>query len=1034
MREEVDQMANDELLLVNMIPQVLSGETNDDTEPNLAVNPAQPQIIAASAFTPDPDPNATDAPIYVSMDGGLTWSLKSIVPYCAGITRDITLRFASTTNHLYVAYLSNGGGLPDLTPVIARTSDLTFTTEMASINQLASGDQPYIQAVTVSGGPDAVKDRVYVGYNESFGGWARLDRSLDAASAQPPFDSFQLEVRTYPSGPYNYDYPQIRPTIHADGTIYALFSGHRLLGGAGDLVVVRDDSWAAGPQPFSDLKDSDQKAGQRVVTQFAVPTSHYGLSIAADPRNSQTVYVTWADQQAAGGYTLHVRRSLTGGQTWPLPDLLQIHIGTDSVLAALAVNSRGVVGLLSQYVMSTATGQAWETHLSRSADGVHWVDLVLARVPADLGLGTGTWFGDYLHLMAVDEAFYGVFSAYNTPDYEHFPSCPQGVGLIYQRNCDFSSKVLLDLNGTTPVPPSIDPFFFRVSGPDFYVRDWTDTLSSHDMGMQPSTNPVFYVTSDVWNRRSDTPGAFNANDQPDHQDPQVASLGTNYAFVRIHRNTIGISQDVTAHFLFADFGLGNPFQDIGSTPDPTIGFAAADPAQTPLVGYPWQLPAIVSTHVCLAVEISTPSDPLTPPSLLGGSPGPGPTGTDPSVLDDNNKAQRNAGIYPMPKMRKQPSGGGSRGGGRSGEAVTYYAVVNNAALVSRDVHISCEASVEAQERLRGAQLEIISGDDQGEAVSRPFHSGETLLLADMQPGEKRWIGLTLTGPTGSADHPGAIFFAERLGSRAVNGFAIGARPASLGEVFRASLELHAAVFARIAATLGIEQAGVLSEEAAALLRSVEITGRKYMDALRAQVGRLEAVLTELGRVGSTGDPFGVVVAHRLLGRALRGRSGCFGVLALVWGALRALTGRRARDAAMIPITATHATLLHKLDAHITRLQKLAGDPADILQTVRWQAALYPRLAQLQGQAFVAPLVERSDDFVRAYRARQVSNGEYPRFIQELLENFRQTAQALGEFGPQLEAELTGMERALTSPGALQKAHRAFLLKLQGVAQ
>src|SRR5262249_37173152 len=156
----------------------------------------------------------------------------------------------------------------------------------------------------------------------------------------------------------------IRPAIHADGTIYALFSGNRLLGG-GDLVLVRDDNWAAGTQPFTDLKDSDQQAGKRVVSQFTVPQSHYGLSIAVDPRDSQTVYVTWADQQAAGGYTLHMRRSLDGGQTWPLPDLLQIPTTVDSVLAALAVNSRGVVGLLSQYQVSTAAGQRWEAHLQR---------------------------------------------------------------------------------------------------------------------------------------------------------------------------------------------------------------------------------------------------------------------------------------------------------------------------------------------------------------------------------------------------------------------------------------------------------------------------------------------------------------------------------------------------------------------------------------------------------------------------------------------------------------------------------------------
>ena len=44
--------ATGDVTVVNMIPKANSGETNQDSEPNLAVNPRNPQHIAGSAFTP----------------------------------------------------------------------------------------------------------------------------------------------------------------------------------------------------------------------------------------------------------------------------------------------------------------------------------------------------------------------------------------------------------------------------------------------------------------------------------------------------------------------------------------------------------------------------------------------------------------------------------------------------------------------------------------------------------------------------------------------------------------------------------------------------------------------------------------------------------------------------------------------------------------------------------------------------------------------------------------------------------------------
>src|SRR5258708_27917637 len=88
--------------VVNMIPKSLSGETNQDSEPNLAVNPNNPNQIVGTAFTPNPS-GGSFAPIYVSSDGGQTWALNAIVPGASASfpTFDITMKFGGTSGVLY---------------------------------------------------------------------------------------------------------------------------------------------------------------------------------------------------------------------------------------------------------------------------------------------------------------------------------------------------------------------------------------------------------------------------------------------------------------------------------------------------------------------------------------------------------------------------------------------------------------------------------------------------------------------------------------------------------------------------------------------------------------------------------------------------------------------------------------------------------------------------------------------------------------------------------------------------------------------
>ena len=119
------------VVVVNMIPNSLSGETNQDSEPTITVSQANPLHMAASAFTPDPAGGSV-APIYISTDGGMSWSLNSIVPSSAAqgsMTADITVSFGAG-NRLYagIIRLPFSGSLTRLN--ILRTDDFQSATPM----------------------------------------------------------------------------------------------------------------------------------------------------------------------------------------------------------------------------------------------------------------------------------------------------------------------------------------------------------------------------------------------------------------------------------------------------------------------------------------------------------------------------------------------------------------------------------------------------------------------------------------------------------------------------------------------------------------------------------------------------------------------------------------------------------------------------------------------------------------------------------------------------------------------------------------
>src|SRR6185295_6109714 len=131
-------------------------------------------------------------------------------------------------------------------------------------------DQPYVQVASVTSGPDKGKDRLYVGNNDfdvEDGATATIDQSLNAATATPSFKKIRVGSRETPGQ----DGPPVRPSIHPDGTAYAIYHSWRTYDedsgeGTADIVVLRDDNGGSGSKPFSDLLDPlDQKVGVRVA-------------------------------------------------------------------------------------------------------------------------------------------------------------------------------------------------------------------------------------------------------------------------------------------------------------------------------------------------------------------------------------------------------------------------------------------------------------------------------------------------------------------------------------------------------------------------------------------------------------------------------------------------------------------------------------------------------------------------------------------------------------------------------------------------
>lgn len=446
------------VIVVDIIPKVLSGETNTNSELNLGVNPADPLQIVASAYLPEPMGGKMSV-IFISRDGGESWSCRSTVPMKEVIC-DFTVRFGGL---LYFAALHRGQ-TSEFEMVIGRSSELARKPLETLFQSQSWLDQPYVAAATIN-----KRDGVFVGGAKLLKGrgigTATIDRSLDGAGHSPNTSFVRIPIEFKPRA---IDSSEIRPANSVDGEIvYAVFNRLTSEGAGtrvGDVVLVRDDHGGNSHPPFAALRDKSGTPGLAVVKHrtFAwdelLGRDRLGgdLAIAVDPQHPRIVYLVWGELLQAQP-VLHVIRSDDGGSTWSIPLRTVINVKNPG----LAVNANRTLAFLYQEVVASQSGEeTWITNLELTKDDFKSVDtMTLSRFPvSEIEIHNGQpQLGDYLCLLAVRDDFYGIFPASNVPNDSRFD-----CGVTFQRCVDRKAGKLLGLDGKK-VDPSIDPFFFRVT-------------------------------------------------------------------------------------------------------------------------------------------------------------------------------------------------------------------------------------------------------------------------------------------------------------------------------------------------------------------------------------------------------------------------------------------------------------------------------------------------------------------------------------------------------------------------------------------
>lgn len=408
-------MSETKAQLINIATNATDPNNLSDTEPSIAVNPANPLEIVVTTFSEGWGPGLP-APIWRSTDGGNTWTKLFILPQPSPASDgpgDQKVSFDAAGN-LHIAELVSG---------LAPPRCLVFRQTGAAGTNLTAGafygdDQPHLDVDHAAMSP-------FLG--RLYSPWLDFAPARQRSSNVQSTNGGGTVTNVAVGDNSSFSNRTTRIALSSDGRAYIIYKTREGTAGAATnfenahFRAHRTDDGGVNWNALGGTSGVSVHGATAVETWF---TTNFGNPakgkvararssdawIAVDPGDGD-VYAAFCDRDASGFGQIFVSRSRDRGATWTRT---RVTDGTrHSAFPEIAVAANGTVGVLyidfddsgastifrHRFAFSSNNGMTWSTENLQNMD------------PGPITNATsGFLWGDYEGLTAQGNAFYGVFT------------------------------------------------------------------------------------------------------------------------------------------------------------------------------------------------------------------------------------------------------------------------------------------------------------------------------------------------------------------------------------------------------------------------------------------------------------------------------------------------------------------------------------------------------------------------------------------------------------------------------------------------